>query len=239
MDKYDLLMNCSQECQSTSLYQRLATYFEPLLPHLFVTPTFSDDMLDEFIPTASNSMETGQPTLQFPMDEETVMTTPRSPTTAPPTNPDIYEAQRNAQFAGPVPTKEEIMALLPKEPVKFTATALPKACPPDALVTAITATDTEGITYPEASSYDFQLSKKKRVDRTLDVYFVGIRDMYQRQWSFVIPAPPCFVTFTAGYKDEEPNTEHFYVLCTETVRDLWILHRSLSSVIMWKPCLTC
>ena len=98
------------------------------------------------------------------------------------------------------------MALLPKQPAVFIGATLPKASPPEPLVTAITATDTEGVAYPDASSYDFGVSRKKRFDRYLDVYFVGVRDMYQRQWSFVIPCPPCFVTFTAAYKGEEPNS---------------------------------
>ena len=83
---------------------------------------------------------------------------------------------------------------------------LPKAFPPEPLVTAIQATDTEGVTFPDASTYDFIISKKKRVDRNLDVYYVGIKDMYQRQWSFIIPSPACFVTFTNVYKGEKPQT---------------------------------
>ena len=74
------------------------------------------------------------------------------------------------------------LALLSKEPVKFTATALPKACPSGALVAAIADTDTKGVTHPEASTYAFQLSKKKIVNCLLDVYYVGIWDMYQKQW---------------------------------------------------------
>ena len=38
------------------------------------------------------------------------------------------------------------------------------------------------------------------------MFFVGIRDMHQRQWSFMIPSPPCFVTFTAVYKGEAQNS---------------------------------
>ena len=61
------------------------------------------------------------------------------------------------------------------------------------------AVEAETTMYPKAPTFDIQVSKKKRVDRNLDVFFVGIRDMYQRQWSFVIPSPPFFITFTALY----------------------------------------
>ena len=44
------------------------------------------------------------------------------------------------------------------------------------------------------------------MDRSLDIYYDGINDSYQRQWSFVIPSPACFVTFTAVYKGESPNS---------------------------------
>ena len=81
---------------------------------------------------------------------------------------------------------------------------LPKGFPPEPLITAIQATDTEMVAFPDASTYNFAISKKKRVDRGLDVYYVGIRDLYQRQWSFIIPAPACFVTFTNTYKGEKP-----------------------------------
>ena len=74
------------------------------------------------------------------------------------------------------------------------------------MIEAITAAEAETTTYPEVSTYDFQVSKKKRVDRDLDVFYVGIRDWYQRQWSFVIPTPPCFVTFTAVFKGEAHNS---------------------------------
>ena len=86
----------------------------------------------------------------------------------------------------------------------FVAAELPKACPPDPLISLLTAEP--GTVYPNPSTYQFLLSKPKRVDRHLSVYFVGINDKYQRQWSFIIPSPPCFVTFTNVYKGEAPNT---------------------------------
>ena len=63
--------------------------------------------------------------------------------------------------------------LTPRPPV-FTAGALPKACPPEPMIEAITAAEAETTTYPDVSTYDFQVSKKKRVDRDLDVFYVGI-----------------------------------------------------------------
>ena len=49
------------------------------------------------------------------------------------------------------------------------------------------------------------LSKKKRVDCNLNVFFVSIRDMHQCQWSFVIPSSPCFVIFIAMCKGKAQN----------------------------------
>ena len=109
-----------------------------------------------------------------------------------------------------LPTVSETPTTSPEQPAvvqkTFIAASLPKACPPTPMIEAITAAETETTTYPEASTFDFQVSKKKRVDRNLDVFYVGIRDMYQRQWSFIIPSPPCFVTFTAVYKREAQNS---------------------------------
>ena len=73
------------------------------------------------------------------------------------------------------------------------------------MIEAITAAKTETATYLEASTFDFQVSKKKRVDRNLNVFFVSIQDMYQRQWSFVIPSSPCFIILTAMYEGKAQN----------------------------------
>ena len=108
------------------------------------------------------------------------------------------------QYSLPFPDDKEpapSAELVPAVPM-----SLPKACPPEPMISAFTASDSLSVTYPEASSYEFSISKKKRVDRQLDVFYVGVRDLYQRQWSFVIPTPPCFVTFTAVYKGEAHNT---------------------------------
>ena len=62
--------------------------------------------------------------------------------------------------------------------------------------------------YADPESYQFIISKKKRVDRTLDVYYVGVMDpITQRPWSFSIGTPRCFVTFqTSQFENDAPNT---------------------------------
>ena len=58
--------------------------------------------------------------------------------------------------------------------------------------------------YADPESYQFIISKKKRVDRTLDVYYVGVMDpITQHPWSFSIGTPHCFVTL---------NTDGFSIL---------------------------
>ena len=44
------------------------------------------------------------------------------------------------------------------------------------MIEAITAAEAETTTYQDVGTYDFQVSKKKRVDRDLDVFYVGICD---------------------------------------------------------------
>ena len=89
---------------------------------------------------------------------------------------------------------------------------VPKASPPYALVTAITAMDTDGVTYPEALSYDFQLSKKKTVDLVLDVQHHSVL------WHSL-----------QVVKEKSQTHSCFCVLCMETTWD-----HSLSSVTIWK-----
>lgn len=62
--------------------------------------------------------------------------------------------------------------------------------------------------YADPESYQFIISKKKRVDRTLDVYYVGVMDpITQRPWSFSIGTPRCFVTFqTSQFENDAPNS---------------------------------
>ena len=62
--------------------------------------------------------------------------------------------------------------------------------------------------YTDPNSYQFIISKKKRVDRTLDIYYVGVMDpITQRPWSFSIGTPRCFVTFQSSqYEKDAPNS---------------------------------
>ena len=62
--------------------------------------------------------------------------------------------------------------------------------------------------YADPNSYQFIISKKKRVDRTLDIYYVGVMDpITQRPWSFSIGTPRCFVTFQSSqYEKDAPNS---------------------------------
>ena len=73
------------------------------------------------------------------------------------------------------------------------------------MIEAITAAKLETATYLEASTFYFQVSKKKRVDCNLNVFFISIQDMHQCQWSFVIPSSPCFVIFIAMCKGKAQN----------------------------------
>ena len=73
------------------------------------------------------------------------------------------------------------------------------------MIEAITAVKLETATYLEASTFYFQVSKKKRVDCNLNVFFISIQDMHQCQWSFVIPSSPCFVIFIAMCKGKAQN----------------------------------
>ena len=62
--------------------------------------------------------------------------------------------------------------------------------------------------YVDPTSYQFIISKKKRVDRNLDVYFIGVNDpITNRPWAFTLGTPKCFVTFsTSQYTTDEPES---------------------------------
>jgi hypothetical protein len=64
------------------------------------------------------------------------------------------------------------------------------------------------VVYPPVASYDFQIAPKKRVDRYLDVYYVGIRDpLSKRRWAFTIGTPACYVQFAnTTFEGDAPNS---------------------------------
>ena len=89
----------------------------------------------------------------------------------------------------------------------FVTQALPKAQPPTPLFSSIdTAYSTTPVSYPDPDTYNFQLSKKKRADRSLDIYYCGVLDTYNRSWSFTIVTPPCFMVFAKTFENEAPNS---------------------------------
>ena len=64
------------------------------------------------------------------------------------------------------------------------------------------------LVYPPVASYDFQIAPKKRVDRYLDVYYVGVKDpLSKRRWAFTIGTPTCYVQFAkTTFEGEAPNS---------------------------------
>ena len=61
----------------------------------------------------------------------------------------------------PTASPDQAQPPLTLRPPVFTAGALPKACPPEPMIEAITTAEAETITYSDMSTYDFQVSKKK------------------------------------------------------------------------------
>ena len=101
--------------------------------------------------------------------------------------------------------KEEEVAAVP-------VTTLSKSQPPTPTPEFVPVqTSNSPVSYPDIASYNFQISKKKRVDRGLDVYYVGVLDSHERSWSFTIATPPCFMVFTKVYQNEVPQSR--VVLC--------------------------
>ena len=62
--------------------------------------------------------------------------------------------------------------------------------------------------YVDPTSYEFIISKKKRVDRTLDVYFIGVGDpVTGRPWAFTLATPRCMLTFSnSKFPSDEPDS---------------------------------
>ena len=76
----------------------------------------------------------------------------------------------------------------------FVGQALPKAQPPTPLFSLIdTAYSTAPVNDPDPATYNFQLSKKKRTDMSLDIYYCSVLDTCNRNWSFTIVTPPWFM----------------------------------------------
>ena len=67
--------------------------------------------------------------------------------------------------------------------------------------------DILGGQYPDPESIDFQITKSKRVDSNMQVFFVGIRHGHgARAWNFTVQSPPCNVRFTQSkYNNEHPE----------------------------------
>ena len=71
--------------------------------------------------------------------------------------------------------------------------------------------DILGGQYPDPESYDFQITKSKRVDNDMQVYFVGIRHGFGgRAWNLSVQSPPCSISFTPSkYNKEHPECRVF------------------------------
>ena len=83
---------------------------------------------------------------------------------------------------------------------------MPKANPPVCPGGIWTAAPTESAAYPRVSTYDFQLSAMKKVDRNLDVYYAGILDpTSNRRWAFTLATPTCYVSFASVAFEGEPK----------------------------------
>ena len=73
--------------------------------------------------------------------------------------------------------------------------------------------------YVDPTSYEFIISKKKRVDRTLDVYFIGVGDpVTGRPWAFTLATPRCMLTFSLSkFPSDEPESRA--LICPAYVDD--------------------
>ena len=73
--------------------------------------------------------------------------------------------------------------------------------------------------YVDPTSYEFIISKKKRVDRTLDVYFIGVGDpVTGRPWAFTLATPRCMLTFSnSKFPSDEPDSRA--LICPAYVDD--------------------
>ena len=67
--------------------------------------------------------------------------------------------------------------------------------------------DIVGGQHPDPESIAFQITKTKRVDSNMQVFFVGIRHGHgARAWNFTVQSPPCNVRFTQSkYNNEHPE----------------------------------
>ena len=68
--------------------------------------------------------------------------------------------------------------------------------------------DILGGQYPDPESYDFQITKCKKVDPNMQVYFIGIKHGFgsNRAWNLTVQTPPCYARFTQSkYASEHPE----------------------------------
>lgn len=96
--------------------------------------------------------------------------------------------------------------------MKEDATTLPKSNPPTSPNGPWVSAATDSTAYPRVSSYDFQVSTMKRVDRNLDVFFAGVMDpVCRKRWAFTIGTPSCLVSFANVAFEGEPKNSRVLI----------------------------
>ena len=88
---------------------------------------------------------------------------------------------------------------------------LPELKPSPAWCDPVRPLDILGGQYPDPESYDFQITKSKKVENDMQVFFVGIRHGYGgRAWNFTVQSPPSSIRFTQlKIMNEHPESRVF------------------------------
>ena len=88
--------------------------------------------------------------------------------------------------------------------------------------------------YVDPTSYEFIIPKKNRVDRTLDVYFIGVNDpITNRPWAFTLGTPKCSLHLARlSSLGMNPTAEHLFVPHMQMDRTP-IPNLSYNSFITW------
>lgn len=111
--------------------------------------------------------------------------------------PEIF--RRGDEDKAPSSTVPELMdesCFIPRTPEGKPPPTLPVLQHSPAWCDPVRPLDILGGQYPDPISMDFAITRTKRVNRGVDVYFVGIRHGFQsRPWNYTIQSPPCSIQF--------------------------------------------